>query len=104
VRAEVWHAQQRTIDLPDGGLELHLPYAAAAELEMDILRHGEHVEVIAPQALRDRIAARLAQAARAYRKRAAPKVARRARRPARVAGESGPDTVAPEPAPRRGGP
>jgi len=72
VRAEVWHAQQRTVELPDGRLELHLPYAAAAELEMDILRHGEHVEVVAPDALRARIASRLAKAARAYRVKGVP--------------------------------
>jgi len=34
---------------------------------MDILRHGEHVEVLSPDSLRRRIAGRLAAAAAAYR-------------------------------------
>lgn len=67
VRAEVWHPQQVVEELADGGLALKVPYAATPELEMDILRHGEQVQVIAPAALRERIAARLARAAQAYR-------------------------------------
>ncbi len=67
VRVEVWHPQQRGETLPDGSWELRLPFSASVELEMDILRHGEAVQVIGPAALRERIAARLAAAARAYR-------------------------------------
>ncbi|MCX7273944.1 MAG: WYL domain-containing protein [Burkholderiales bacterium] len=69
VRAEVWHPQQSITELDDGGLELRIPFGAAQELEMDILRHGEQVEVLEPPALRDRIAGRLAAAARAYANR-----------------------------------
>ncbi len=67
VRAEIWHPQQRTRDLDDGRFELRVPYGAAPELEMDILRHGEHVEVIAPESLRRSVAGRLARASAAYR-------------------------------------
>ncbi len=70
VRAEVWHPRQQGETLPDGGYELRLPYSESEELEMDILRHGETVEVIAPAALRERIAGRLAAAARRYRAKA----------------------------------
>ncbi len=66
VRAEVWHPQQSMRELDDGSLELTVPYGATPELEMDILRHGEQVRVLAPPALRERIAARLAAAAGAY--------------------------------------
>jgi predicted DNA-binding transcriptional regulator YafY len=66
VRAEVWHPRQQSTDLPDGGLELRVPYAATPELELDILRHGEQVEVLGPPALRERIAQRLTQAAQVY--------------------------------------
>lgn len=66
VRAEIWHERQQGRDLPDGRYELKIPYADSRELEMDILRHGENVEVLAPAELRRRIAARLAQAARRY--------------------------------------
>jgi predicted DNA-binding transcriptional regulator YafY len=45
--------------LDDGSWALRLPFSASAELEMDILRHGETVEVVGPPELRDRIAARL---------------------------------------------
>lgn len=67
VRAEVWHPQQRTRELEDGRFELRVPYGATPELEMDILRHGEQVEVIAPDSLRRRVAERLARASAAYR-------------------------------------
>jgi predicted DNA-binding transcriptional regulator YafY len=66
VRAEVWHPRQRSRTLDDGRYELRVPYANSAELEMDILRHGEHVEVIGPQALRASIANRLAAASEHY--------------------------------------
>jgi predicted DNA-binding transcriptional regulator YafY len=59
VRDETWHDEQKGRDLPDGRYELKLPYADSRELEMDILKHGENVQVVQPAALRDRIAARL---------------------------------------------
>jgi predicted DNA-binding transcriptional regulator YafY len=62
VRSEVWHDEQRTRDLADGRFELKVPYSQPTEIEMDILRHGEHVEVIGPAALRRRIGERLAAA------------------------------------------
>jgi predicted DNA-binding transcriptional regulator YafY len=70
VRSEVWNAQQRGRALQDGQYELKVPYSDPAELELEILRHGENVEVIAPAALRTRIARRLADAARLYAGRA----------------------------------
>ncbi|GAB4482901.1 MAG: YafY family protein [Burkholderiaceae bacterium] len=66
VRSEIWHEQQQGRELPDGRYELRVPYADSRELEMDVLRHGENVEVVEPQALRDRIVQRLAQAQRRY--------------------------------------
>ncbi len=66
VSAEVWHPQQQSQWLADGRLELTLPYSESPELEMDILRHGELVEVIAPDALREKIAERLIKATRNY--------------------------------------
>ena len=68
VRAEVWHPQQQAETLVDGRYELRIPYSQSPELEMDILRHGEQVEVASPEALRKRIAERLAAAAAAYRR------------------------------------
>ena len=68
VRSEVWHAAQRTRELADGRFELKVPYSQSTEIEMDILRHGENVEVIAPAELRKRVAARLAAARKTYEK------------------------------------
>jgi predicted DNA-binding transcriptional regulator YafY len=66
VRAEIWHEQQQGRDLPDGCYELKIPYSEAPELVMDILRHGENVEVVEPAELRKRVAERLAKAAGRY--------------------------------------
>ncbi len=66
VRHERWHPDQQTEELPDGRLSMRLPYANSTELEMDVLRHGEHLEVLAPAALREAIATRLRAALRAY--------------------------------------
>ncbi len=66
VRAEVWHPRQQSRELPDGGYELRIPFGASPELEMDILRHGEQVEVVSPPSLRRRIAERLGQARERY--------------------------------------
>jgi predicted DNA-binding transcriptional regulator YafY len=68
VRHEQWHPRQRGEDLPDGRYRLTLPYAAPQELEMDILRHGENVEVLAPAELRRHIGERLARAAAQYQR------------------------------------
>ena len=68
VRFELWHEEQRTRDLPDGRFELKVPYSQSTEIEMDILRHGEHVEVVAPAALRKKMAERLSAARRQYEK------------------------------------
>lgn len=66
VRLEVWHEKQRSRELPDGRFELSVPYSQPTEIEMDILRHGEHVQVAGPAELKRRIAARLAAAGKQY--------------------------------------
>lgn len=66
VSKEVWHADQRARWLDDGRYELRLPYADDTELLMDVLRHGEHVEVVAPRELRTAVEARLARAVARY--------------------------------------
>jgi predicted DNA-binding transcriptional regulator YafY len=66
VRAEIWHENQKARELEDGCYELKIPFTEPSELEMDILRHGENVEVIAPTSLRSRIGKRLSEAAGRY--------------------------------------
>ena len=66
VATEQWHPQQQHKRLDDGRLELRLPYADPTELVMDILRHGEQVQVLAPKELAAAVASRLQRAAHRY--------------------------------------
>jgi proteasome accessory factor C len=66
VADENWHPEQEGKYLQDGRYELRIPYRDARELVMDIMRHGAHVEVIEPAALRDEVHKQLATAARQY--------------------------------------
>ncbi len=70
VRSEIWNEQQKGRELEGGRYELKVPYSDPSELELEILRHGENVEVMAPAGLRARIAKRLAEAAKGYAGRA----------------------------------
>lgn len=56
VQSERWHREQQSEVLPDGSYRLRVPYADERELLMDILRHGRHVEVVAPESLRRAVA------------------------------------------------
>jgi proteasome accessory factor C len=67
VADEQWHPRQEGRVLPDGGYELKVPYSEPQELVMDILKYGPEVEVIAPPALREQVAAALEVAAARYR-------------------------------------
>jgi len=66
VANEEWHPKQTVKTLPDGSLQMRLPYTDTTELVMDLLRHGEHVKVIAPDALATQVRDRLAAAGRQY--------------------------------------
>ena len=66
VRHEQWHPQQQATLDEDGSLTLRVPYADATELAMDVLRHGEQVQVMAPAALAKAVAKRLREAAGQY--------------------------------------
>ncbi len=68
VADESWHPQQTCSWLDDGRYELRLPYHHSPELLMDILRHGAHVEVIEPPALRLAVMGQLAAASNYYPK------------------------------------
>jgi predicted DNA-binding transcriptional regulator YafY len=56
----------------DGWLVLRVPYRHATELQMDILRHGAGVEVLAPESLRRQVAVAHEEAARRYRTATTP--------------------------------
>jgi predicted DNA-binding transcriptional regulator YafY len=66
VAHEEWHPEQQGRWRDDGGYELRLPFVDGTELAMDVLRHGEHVQVLAPPALRQAVRERLAAALAAY--------------------------------------
>ena len=66
VSREEWHPEQRGRWLGDGTYRLEVPYVNETELVMDILRHGEQVSVIEPEALRRTVGKRLGIAATRY--------------------------------------
>ena len=66
VGEEEWHPLQRASALPDGGLQLEVPYSNPQEILMDILRHGPHVEVVSPASLRSAVAETHREAAEKY--------------------------------------
>jgi len=53
VEVERWHPQQRLRKLDTGEVELEVPFHDPRELLGDILRYGQHCQVIAPAALRE---------------------------------------------------
>jgi predicted DNA-binding transcriptional regulator YafY len=57
IRERVWHESQEMQDLPGGGLELSLRLGALAEVARWLLSWGEHVEVLDPPELRERLRA-----------------------------------------------
>ena len=66
VAVEEWHAEQQGRWLDDGRYELRVPYTEPTELAMDILRHGESVEVRGDKALVGLLRERLKRAAAQY--------------------------------------
>ena len=67
VADEHWHPDQQGEVLPDGSYELRIPYSDPRELVIDILKYGEEVEVVAPEALRDAVRERLRLALDKYK-------------------------------------
>ena len=66
VANEKWHPEQRSKFLDDGSYQLELPYSDERELIMDIMKHGDEVEVIGPNTLRQTIKAKFLQLAVIY--------------------------------------
>jgi predicted DNA-binding transcriptional regulator YafY len=67
VSAQEWHPEQRATIEKDGSYLLEVPYADPRELAMEILKYGADVEVLAPPALRKKVAEDLARAAGRYK-------------------------------------
>ena len=66
IRDQVWHKDQKTKVLGDGSLELTFPVADFSEIKMEILKHGDMVEVIKPKSLRELMKAEAESIAKIY--------------------------------------
>ena len=62
----MWHKDQKVKYLADGSLELSFPVSDFSEIKMEILKHGDQVEVIKPKTLRDLIKAEAQKIAKIY--------------------------------------
>jgi predicted DNA-binding transcriptional regulator YafY len=67
VASEQWHPKQKGALQPDGAYLLEIPYADDRELIMDILKYGPDCEVLAPEALRQRVREQAAATLAQYR-------------------------------------
>lgn len=67
VSREQWHPDQRSAFDAEGQFILEIPYVDMRELSMDILRHGHHVEVLAPEELRQAVQSELTLALNQYK-------------------------------------
>jgi proteasome accessory factor C len=66
VSEETWHPDQQGAFEADGSWLLEVPFSGARELIMDIMRYGAEVEVLAPDFLRDAVAAEARKTAGIY--------------------------------------
>jgi predicted DNA-binding transcriptional regulator YafY len=55
IKDQIWHRDQKAKFLKDGSFELSFPIADFSEIKMEVLKHGDMVEVIKPKNLRELI-------------------------------------------------
>jgi predicted DNA-binding transcriptional regulator YafY len=67
VKHEVWHEDQQQEVQEDGSLLLTIPASHEAEITMEILKHGSHVEVLEPAGLRKKVVKEIREAGKIYR-------------------------------------
>jgi predicted DNA-binding transcriptional regulator YafY len=66
VSSESWHPDQRGHFEKDGSYVLEFEYSQDPELIMDILKHGEDVEVLAPPDLKKKVISKLENSLKKY--------------------------------------
>jgi predicted DNA-binding transcriptional regulator YafY len=66
VSAETWHGQQVSSFDKDGNYILEFDYNQDPELVMEIMKHGDGVEVIGPASLKSKVRAELEKALKKY--------------------------------------
>ena len=60
MRDQIWHADQKTVILPDGHLEMTLSYAGEGmDLLREVMKFGHEAEILEPKVLRDEVRRRL---------------------------------------------
>ncbi|MDE2977383.1 MAG: WYL domain-containing protein [Acidobacteriota bacterium] len=67
VADERWHGRQTSRRLPDGRLELTVPYSEVDELLGEVLRYGPDVEVVEPPEFVEMVREQLERAVEQYR-------------------------------------
>lgn len=66
IASEQWHPEQEGHWQGDGSYLLCIPYADHRELIMDVLKHGEHCEVLGPPGLRKQVTEQVKALAEKY--------------------------------------
>jgi len=66
IKGEVWHEGQSEEVLEDGSLLRTIPASHEAEIMMEILKHGSHVEVLEPGWLRGKVFKEIQSAVKKY--------------------------------------
>ncbi len=66
VSGESWHPEQRSHVEKDGSYVLEFEYSQDPELIMDILKHGDEVEVLAPADLKKKVISKLEKSLKKY--------------------------------------
>ena len=68
IKGEVWHEGQSEEFTEDGSLVRTIPASHEAEIMMEILKHGSHVEVLEPEWLREKVINEMKETVKNYGK------------------------------------
>lgn len=66
IKGEIWHEEQTEEVQEDGSLVRTIPASHEAEIMMEILKHGSHVEVLEPKWLREKVIQEMKDAVKKY--------------------------------------
>ncbi len=66
IRDQIWHKDQKVNLLKDGSLEISFPVSDFSEIIREILKHGNDVEVIKPEDLRNLIKSKAEKISKIY--------------------------------------
>ena len=66
IKGELWHEAQTEMVQDDGSLVRTVPASHEAEISMEILKHGSHVEVLEPEWLREKVVNEMRDAVNKY--------------------------------------